>query len=97
MGLFGDRVLGIRYLDNYVVGFRRGYGQLLRRLELGMGCWREAGDAARARRRPDSTHCRLLSRATGADVYHGVGVGCGGLGGDEVFQTCRLEGRWVRT
>lgn len=85
-------MVGVDHPDGDLDRVRRGDGQLLRRLELGVGRRRDALRAARAGGRPDPAHRRVLPGADHLDGGHVVGVGGGCVGRDEVFQACEYFG-----
>lgn len=65
-----------------------GHGVVPGGVELGVGRGRDAVRAAGAGGRSDVADCGVLSRADHPHGRDGVGVGCGGVGGDEVFSAC---------
>lgn len=75
-----------------VAGLRDRDGQLSGRVELGVGCGRDAICAAGAGGRSHAADCRVLSGADYLDGGDGVGMGGCGVGGDEVFSACEYFG-----
>lgn len=81
-------MVGLDNPSSHMDRLRRGHGLLSWSLELGLGRRGDAVCATGARRRPYATYCRILSGADCDDGGYGVGVGCGGVGGHEVFSPC---------
>ena len=92
MGLLGHRVVGLGSSYSHMDSLRGWYGKLLRSLELGVGCGRDALRTTGARRRSHVTNRGLLSRLDHTNGCYGMGLGDCGLGWYEVFQTCQNIG-----
>ena len=91
MGLLRNPLVGLADSLIHLARLRRGNGQLLGSLELGLGCGRDAQCSAGIGRRSHFTDCWVLSRAPGFDGSDGVGVGHDCMGGDEVLQACEYQ------